>query len=176
MRLTTLLTCAALALLMAGCEAAYSPQAPAEANLAADLLSVEPAAKAGVCYASDTTPAVIESVTEQVVVTPAVQDANGAVIAPATFRSITQQKMIRDRKTVYFRTPCPEAWTVDFIATLQRALKARGYYMLPLTGEMDAATKDALRRFQEPLGLDSPVLSLAGARNLGIAATDITTL
>ena len=176
MRPKPLLRIAVLALFVAGCASNYTPQAPSEADLSAALLRKEPAAKAGHCFASDTTPAVIETVTEQVVVTPAVQDESGAVTMPATFRSIAQQKIVKNRETVYFRTPCPEDLTMEYIATLQRALKARGYYLLPLTGQMDAETRDAVRRFQEPLGLDSPVLSLSGARNLGITAADINQL
>ena len=63
--------------------------------------------------------------------------------------------------------------TVDFIASLQRALKARGLYLLPLTGQMDMPTRAALRRFQADRGLDSDRLSLRAARELGLVTTEV---
>jgi hypothetical protein len=115
-------------------------------------------------------------VTEQVLVSEEVRDASGAVIQPATFRTRTQQRMVQDREEIWFRAPCPDLQTVQFIASLQRALKARGLYVLPITGEMNPETAEAVRRFQAERGLDSPVLSLAAARELGLAATSLEDL
>ena len=63
-----------------------------------------------------------------------------------------------------------------FVASLQRALKARGFYLQPLTGVLDAHTSEAVRRFQADRGLDSLRLSLAAARELGIVSTDLDQL
>jgi peptidoglycan hydrolase-like protein with peptidoglycan-binding domain len=95
---------------------------------------------------------------------------------PASFRSVTQQKIVQDRRDVWFQTPCDDQMTVGFIASLQRALKARGLYRAPITGVMDRTTAEAVRQYQAARGLDSPVLSLAAARDLGIAAADLSTL
>jgi hypothetical protein len=126
----------------------------------------------GICWADDVTPAIIETVTEQVLVSPEVRDADGALITAAVFQSEASQRIVQDRRDVWFRTPCPELLTVDFVATLQRALKARGYYRGDLTGQLDAPTRRAIRQFQEPLGLDSERLSLATAQSLGILETE----
>lgn len=67
-----------------------------------------------------------------------------------------------------FAVPCPDRLTPDLWASVQRALAVRGHYAGPITGTPDAATAEAVRRFQAPLGLDSPVLSLDGARHLGL--------
>lgn len=67
-----------------------------------------------------------------------------------------------------FAVPCPDRLTPDLWASVQRALQVRGHYAGPVTGAPDAATGEAVRRFQAPLGLDSPVLSLDGARHLGL--------
>lgn len=67
-----------------------------------------------------------------------------------------------------FAVPCPAAATPEFWASVQRALAVRGLYTGPVTGANDAATGEAVRRFQAPLGLDSPVLSLDAARQLGL--------
>jgi len=67
-----------------------------------------------------------------------------------------------------FAVPCPGAMDTDLMAALQRALAVRGLYVGPVNGEYDTATAEAVRRFQAPLGLDSPVLSLDAARHLGL--------
>jgi hypothetical protein len=153
---------------------------PARANFSEDLIRLDipgpPAPVAGICWASDVTPAVIQTVTEQVQVSPEIRDTAGNVTTAASFRIETRQKMVQDREEVWFKSPCAEDLTPEFVATLQRALKARGYYLLPLTGAMDAATGAAVRRFQAERGLDSPVLSLAATRELGITPTALDDL
>lgn len=167
--------------LLAGCAPPVDTPRPA-ADLSQGVMRVKgpdvppPASAPGQCWTSDITPAVIETVSEQVIATPAVTDASGAVISPATYATSTHQRIVRDRQTIHIRTPCPEDLTPDFIASVQRALKARGYYLLPVSGVMDAPTLDAIRRFQDPLGLDSPVLSLAGAKTLGLVKTELDEL
>lgn len=162
-------------MILSGCT--MGPQnGPARADLGIELVRLSnpgpPEGPAGQCWASDTTPAIIETVTEQVVVAEELRDAAGVVTTPAAFETKTFQRMVQDREQVWFRAPCVADITVNFVATLQRALKARGVYLLAVTGEMDAATSDAIRRFQAPRGLDSPILSLAAAKELGISATD----
>jgi Putative peptidoglycan binding domain len=126
------------------------------------------------CWDRDIIPAVIETQTEQVLVQPEVRGDDGTLVTPAIFRTETRQRMVQDRAQVWFPAPCPADMTVDFVATLQRALKARGFYLLPLTGAYDAPTMAAVRRYQAGRGLDSPRLSLGAARDLGIVATDFT--
>jgi peptidoglycan hydrolase-like protein with peptidoglycan-binding domain len=67
-------------------------------------------------------------------------------------------------------TPCPETQPPDFIASLQRALRARGLHSGPVTGRMDAGTRKAVRRYQAARGLDSDILALDSARALGLVA------
>jgi len=61
--------------------------------------------------------------------------------------------------------------TPDFVASLQRALAARGIYAGVVNGQMDAPTRRAIRRYQKPKGPDSDVLSLATAQELGLVTT-----
>lgn len=154
--------------------------APTQAALAGEMVRIKgdgpPPSPDGECWAKSTTPAIIETVTEQEMVTEEVRDETGAVVTPATFRTRTHQRMVRDREEVWFRAPCPADQSVQFVASLQRALKARGLYLAEVTGEMDSATAEAVRRFQAERGLDSPVLSLAAARELGISATRLEDL
>lgn len=168
-----------LAATLGGCGGARV-EAPGQALLSRELVRLRgdgpPPSPDGECWASSVTPAVIETVTEQVLVTEEVRDGSGAVVEPASYHTQTQQRMVQDREQVWFRAPCPADQTVQFVASLQRALKARGLYLWPVTGEMDAETAEAVRRFQAERGLDSPVLSLAAARELGLAATALDDL
>lgn len=170
-----------LAALLAGCGPAPRPAAAgATGNLAEVAIPVRPGAKPpaapGECWVTETTPAVIETVTEQELASPEVRDEAGVVVAPASWRSVTRQVMVEDRRAVWIQTPCPTEMTPAFIASLQRALKARGFYLAPLTGTMDAATAEALRRYQASRGFDSAVLTYVAARELGLIATAVEDL
>ena len=82
------------------------------------------------------------------------------------------EPLAEDRQEIWFETPCEEDLTPDFVASLQRALAARGGYDAPITGTMDTATRDAIRAYQTAQGLDSATLSLAAAQQLGLIAMD----
>jgi hypothetical protein len=166
-----------LALALGACVSAPVPEAPARGDFSAELVDLNgqpgpPKGPEGACWQADIRPAVIETVTEQVVARPEARSADGTV-TPALYATETRQRIVQDRGTVWFRTPCATELTPEFIATVQRALKARGLYLLPLTGSLDAPTRDAIRRFQRARGLDSDHLSLAAARDLGIVAADL---
>ena len=171
---------AVLVLALAACRPAGVPAVPQQADLSREVVRLNrpgpPAKPEGACWESDVTPAVIETVTEQVIVTPETRGADGAVIRPATYRTDTRTRILRDREEVWFRAPCPAEYTLEFVTTLQRALKARGFYLLPLTGALDAGTRDAVRRYQAERGLDSPRLSLAAARELGLVSVSLEEL
>lgn len=124
----------------------------------------------GRCYVRDVTPAIIETVTEHVLVQPAQVASDGTVLSPAVFRTVTRQEIVRERREILFETVCPELMTPEFIASLQRALKTRGYYPGPITAMMDLRTAHALQTFQRQNGHDSPVLDIRTARDLGLVA------
>ncbi|MDD7969818.1 peptidoglycan-binding domain-containing protein [Roseinatronobacter alkalisoli] len=74
---------------------------------------------------------------------------------------------------VAFRVPCPEQMTTDFIATLQRALNARGHYDGPINGRTDGQTRAAVQKFQRAQGFDSPILTLDTAQHLGLLPVEL---
>ena len=170
----------ATGLCLAACGPTIPVASPHHGDLSDELIQLDhpgpPPGPNGVCWADDVTPAVIETVTEQELDTPERRDAAGTVISPASYRSVSKLRMLHDRAEVWFKTPCAGQMTAETIATLQRALKARGYYALPLTGVFDDATKEAVRKYQAAHGFDSPVLTLAAARDLGVLATDLSKL
>lgn len=141
----------AAALLAACTNAATDPAATrAEpAPLAAGAL----AAPQGVCWASDRIPALTETV---------------FVAVPGQTGLQPRDQMVRPAEDRLFAVPCPEQIDADLVASLQRALAARGLYDGPVSGGWDARTADAVRRYQAPLGLDSGVLSLQAAQMLGL--------
>ena len=122
------------------------------------------------CYANESTPAVIETVTEQVMLQPPQIASDGTLREPAVFVTETQQRIVQERRELWFEIPCQlQRGDPDFIASVQRALATRGLYLGPTTGVMNRRTMRAVRDFQAPQGLDSGILSLAAARQLGLA-------
>ena len=131
------MTAAALcAVSLAACGAA--PQDAAAPTVPAFIAAeIEPGPD-GRCYGRDITPALIETVTEQVLDQPARHDQTGALVRPASYRTVIRQQMTRERREVSFETLCPPAYTPEFVSSLQRALQARGVYSGPISGVMDA--------------------------------------
>lgn len=149
-----------------GCMRAGAPKALAPLNLGAEVVrGGKPALPAAACWATDNTPAVIETVTDQI---PQAASPD----QDAGYRIETSQNIVRPREQFWFRTPCAEALTPDVIATLQRALAARGFFNAEATGVFDQATRAAIRGYQTSFGLKSDRLSLAAARELGVVAAD----
>ena len=136
--------------------------AGSERRLAAALQDRAPEPGAPGCWHSETLPALFETETRQTLVTRP-DGRSSTEIA-------TRQRMIRPRSTIWYEIPCPDSQTPAFVATLQRALKARGLFDMAVSGVADRDTAEAIRRFQAPRGLDSEILSLAAARELGIVA------
>lgn len=162
-RRTPLLVLAALTL--AACQSVLPAREP---EVSRALQEAPPGAAPGSCWGKQVTPAIVETVTDQVLIQPAEVRVDGSVTAPAIYRTETRQEIVRQRTETWFETPCETALTPDFIATLQRALAARGHYTGPVDGAMTARTRAAIRAWQAPEGLDSGILSLAAARRLGL--------
>lgn len=160
-----------LAVFLAGCQpgAPAAPDMVQRADTAPATLN-DAAARSGSCWATDVIPARLERVIEEVEVTPARRDARGRIIEPAVRVQGEHLREAGPAEERLFAVPCPDLLDADFIASLQRALQARGFYSGPAHGVMDEATGEAVRRYQAPQGLDSAILSLDAAQQLGLAA------
>ncbi|MEL6620281.1 MAG: peptidoglycan-binding domain-containing protein [Pseudomonadota bacterium] len=134
------------------------------------LATAPPGAAPDTCWDKTVTPAVVETENRKVLLQPAQISSDGRVQAPPIYKTEAQQVVTRPRRENWFEVPCAGLMTPDFIASLQRALEARGLYRGPVTGEMDARTSAAVRRFQKAEGFDNPTLTLAAARQLGLIA------
>ncbi|MEM6728217.1 MAG: peptidoglycan-binding protein, partial [Pseudomonadota bacterium] len=75
-----------------------------------------PNAKPGQCWGRDTTPAIYETVTEQILLQPAEVGDDGAVRSPPVYKTETRQAVVRERREIWFERPCDVALTPDFIA------------------------------------------------------------
>jgi hypothetical protein len=127
-------------------------------------------AEPGFCYGKEISPAIFETVTEQIPESTAVYGADGTLVQPAVYRTETVHKIIRERANIWFKVPCNDKKVGAYVSSLQRALQVRGLYKGKISGEMSQATRKAIRRFQQPQGFDSGKLSLVAARKLGLVA------
>ena len=164
----------AAAMGLAACTPAAPPVAPPVTAPAfqAAIRHDEPRPAEGECWHRMGRPALFETVTEEILVAPEQRDATGAVVKPALYRTETRQTELRARQQIWFRIPCRADVDSEavFVASLQRALKARGLFGGEVTGLMDDATETAVLRYQSANGLESGVLSLAAAQALGLVA------
>lgn len=172
-RYSFLLPALAIAL-MAGCDTPLPTPAFGAMRetgiIRATTTSGPPGARPGSCWARHVSPAIVEIVTEQIMLQPAEVLDDGTVINPAVYKTETHQAIVRERRENWFATPCEDLLTYEFIASVQRALKARRYYGARVSGEMDGRTLAAIRRYQKDQGLDSSILSLKAAQKLGLVA------
>ncbi len=142
-----------------------------------EVVVAPPWARPGECYNRITAPALIETITRNILVRPPRYDRDGTLKQPAAWRTETSQTILRERQSGWIRIPCRKDMVEDFTASLQRALRVRGLYRGPINGAYDTRTQRAVRRFQQKaLGLDSTILSLDAARKLGLVAYDRATL
>ncbi len=130
--------------------------------------SMPPGAQPGTCWGQDVTAARTETVQQPILVQPAQVLVDGTILTPPVYKTESLERIIEPRRETWFEVPCAEDVTPDFVASVQRALAARGLFYGAVNGEMDAKTRAAVRRFQRPQGLDSGILSLAAARKLGL--------
>lgn len=121
-----------------------------------------------ICQVTDTTPAIVETETVQVVEIPAIVAEDGTTRMPAVYTTETRPKIVKDRQEITFDAVCEADLTPQFIATLQRALRARGYLATETTGVLDPETRRAVRAYQTEFGLNSDILSIRAAREMGL--------
>jgi hypothetical protein len=131
-------------------------------------------AAAGTCWGKTVSPAVIETVNREVLLHPAQVSSDGRIQKPATYKKEDIQQIVQPRRDTWFETVCPNLLTESFVASLQRALSARGSYRGDVTGLMDDRTRRAIRKFQLGGGFDSGNLTVASARTLGLVAVPRT--
>ena len=157
--------------LVAGCMAAGPPMPEAEIRptLAQELGDAPPAGAPGCYHSIEIRPAKFGTVKRAVEVRAAVVDqATGKVLEPALYEEQDFSAVVDAGESLSFEAMCEGDLTPEFVASVQRALKARGLYRGAVTGAMDGATRAAVRAYQKPRGLDSDVLSRRAAMEMGL--------
>lgn len=120
------------------------------------------------CWGKTISPAIIESVSREVLLQPAQVSSDGRIQKPAVYKKEDVLDIVQPRRETWFETVCPRLLTEEFVASLQRALSARGGYRGDVTGLMDDRTRRAIRKFQLGGGFDSGNLTVDSARVLGL--------
>lgn len=127
----------------------------------------------GTCWDKTTTPAVIETVTETLLVQPAQVSSSGTVQSPPVYRSVARPRIVTPRRETWFEMPCPADLTPDFLASVRRALSARGYEVGAPGAVLDPQTEAGLARYQTDQAIAAPrpgALTVETARQLGLWA------
>ena len=106
--------------------------------------------------------------TRRVLLQPAQISSDGRIQAPPIYKDEARHEVVQPRRESWYEILCATDLTPEFIATVQRALAARGYYRGTADGQIDAATKTAIQRYQKDEGIKSSSLSMAAARKLGL--------
>lgn len=168
-----------LALLaVAGCTQSVTNRAPtdplalAPQSIETHRLRFEPDALSG-CWGGDESPAVIQTVRTRAQSMREIVDRYGKRIEAPVYTQTERTRLRQDRQFRKFEVVCPDRQTPQLVATLQRALKVRGYYLAPVTGRMDRDTKTAIRSYQKATqGLSSTEISLVMAEELGVVVDE----
>ncbi len=124
----------------------------------------------GRCYAFDPGPDRFTTVTQQVMIVPEVRDDAGKVTQPAVFRNEDRRVRVPPETVTRFEVVCPQSLSQSFVASLQRALSARGAYQGQINGRLDQTTQSAIRAFQTTSGRHSAILAVKTAQSLGLIA------
>ncbi|MBW4710237.1 peptidoglycan-binding protein [Roseobacter sp. YSTF-M11] len=150
---------------------ACTPAAPVPEAASLSPLSNRTApetAEPGTCWDKTVTPAVVETVTERVLISPADISPEGLIRQPARYRNEERPRIAQPRQERWYQLVCPEDLTSEFTENLQRALAARGYHSGAITGEIDTETRDAIAKYQTAQALPGFDLTTKAAEQLGL--------
>lgn len=165
---------AALAVLaLAGCEPSTGGVTRGPDTGVIPTLAAPAEGQDGACWAQLPGPSTTELVEQTILVEEAVIAPDGTETSPAIYRTVTAPRTVSTGQGRWFEQVCDADLSAELVRDLQRALTARTYYAGIASGEMDAATRASIRLYQQDQGLDSDVLSLATARQLGLIVVDL---
>ena len=124
------------------------------------------------CYCEKITPAEISTQVKTRLVQPEKRNTAGQLVSPAQYETTRTQTITKARSTTKIDAVCSEDLTPEFIASLQRAFKARGLFSSTITGSMDTSTRRAILNFQSVRGVKSATVMKATAQELGLVVVD----
>ena len=124
------------------------------------------------CYFEKITPAEISTQVKTRLVQPEKRNTAGQLVSPAQYETTRTQTITKARSTTKIDAVCPEDLTPEFIASLQRAFKARGLFSSTITGLIDTSTRRIILNFQSVWGVKSATVMKATAQELGLVVVD----
>ena len=162
-------------MVLAACQPSVTslPPGAGDTALQGEIFLTEPEPFGLNCWARDQIPAVMGKGEGDVLVAPEQRGLDGILLQPAIYRKAQIDVIVEPARPFWFRAPCPPALDNDFVSSGLRALEVRCGYIGPITVVLDARTQAAIRRYQAVQGLDSAVLSLKAAQQLGLANYDL---
>lgn len=126
----------------------------------------------GRCFAFSAPLMEPQIIVERVVSAPETTDENGNVLTAAVYRDEEREILVPVGEPERFEVICPQNLSQSFVATVQRALLARGYYVGSVNGLMDQQTRNAILSYQKDQGLRSPNLGVETAIGLGLVSAE----
>lgn len=111
-----------------------------------------------------TIPATYKTVNVTKVVTPA---TTKKTTIPATYKTVTKQVKVSDQSVKWMPVLCKSSMTIETISKIQSALTAAGF-KTPVTGILDKATKASVKAYQTKKGLTVSGLSINTLKDLGV--------
>jgi len=124
------------------------------------------------CYFENITPAEISTQVKTRLVQPEKRNTAGQLVSPAQYETTRIQTITKARSITKIDAVCPEDLTPEFIASVQRAFKARGLFSSTITGSMDTSTRRAILNFQTVRGVKSATVMKATAQELGLTVIE----
>ena len=105
-------------------------------------------------------------------VQPEKRNSAGQLVSPAQYETTRTLTITKARSITKIDAVYPEDLTPEFIASLQRAFKARGLFSSTITGLMVTSTRRAILNFQTVRGVKSATVMKATAQELGLAVIE----
>ena len=146
----------------------YNTQASAE-HLPHGMSGPADASK-GSCWQKNITPAVFDTVTRQIQVSPQknLNPSDKKTKATTQYQTKTRHVMVKKRNEAWFETLCPAQLNKALVTALQHALKDQKLYDGAIHGHLTDDTLTAIGMLQQKNGINSDVLGLRTAEALGL--------
>ncbi len=112
----------------------------------------------------------IPAVYKNITVTKLVQPAQvKRITIPEAYSTVTKRQMVSPSKVVWKKVVCQSNMGTSTIASVQKALKAKGLYHGPIDGIYGTLTKQAVRAYQKQNGLAVGGLTHEVMKSLGVS-------
>jgi len=109
-------------------------------------------------------PAIYKTVDVTKLITPA---TTKKTVIPATYKTVTKQVKVSEQSVKWMPVLCKSSMTIETISKIQKALTKAGF-KTPVTGTLDKTTKASVKAYQTKQGLTVSGLSINTLKKLGV--------